>query len=311
MSYANRRVVKLSDTLENALMDSAADALDSPSSSPTAFAFGRNWIRFLSTLTEERIGEAERSLQRLLQAESLQGWRFLDAGSGSGLFSLAAHRLGAKVTSFDVDPESVSCARQLRDRFGKNDSDWNILEGSLTDAGFLKSLGEFDAVYCWGVAHHTGHMWQAIENLLPCIKPEGLFALAVYNDQLYVSRMWRGIKRLYQRLPGFLRPVLVLAIGTALFLKRLSVTVLASLLRVVTFRNPLVPFGNWIGETQSRGMHGWYDLVDWVGGWPFEVARPEAVFRFLRDRGFALKELTTSLGHGCNEFVFVRLAQPE
>jgi 2-polyprenyl-6-hydroxyphenyl methylase/3-demethylubiquinone-9 3-methyltransferase len=53
-------------------------------------------------------------------------------------------------------------------------------------------------------------------------------------------------------------------------------------------------------------MHAWYDLVDWVGGWPFEVAKPEEIFRFFRDRGFTLQELTTCSGHGCNEFVFIR-----
>ena len=53
--------------------------------------------------------------------------------------------------------------------------------------------------------------------------------------------------------------------------------------------------------------HSWYDLVDWVGGYPFEVARPEAVFNFFRARGFVLTYLTTQgCGHGCNEFVFVK-----
>ena len=54
-------------------------------------------------------------------------------------------------------------------------------------------------------------------------------------------------------------------------------------------------------------MHRWHDLIDWVGGWPFEVARPEEVFRFLSDRGFELVDLKTCGGNmGCNEFVFRR-----
>jgi 2-polyprenyl-6-hydroxyphenyl methylase/3-demethylubiquinone-9 3-methyltransferase len=92
----------------------------------------------------------------------------------------------------------------------------------------------------------------------------------------------------------------------ALFCRRAIVTLAACLARLVTFRNPLAPIGNWIRETRSRGMNSWYDLVDWVGGWPFEVARPEQIFRFMRDRGFVLQEMTTSGGHGCNEFVFQR-----
>jgi 2-polyprenyl-6-hydroxyphenyl methylase/3-demethylubiquinone-9 3-methyltransferase len=282
------------------------DIQDSSETSPAAFAFGKNWSRFLSTLNEERIAAAQRSLQSLLKCDDLQNRSFLDAGSGSGLFSLAAARLGASVTSFDVDPESVACAQQLKGSFCRDSVDWIIRQGSLADRDFLDTLGEFNVVYCWGVAHHTGNMWQAIENLVSRIKPNGSLVLAIYNDQLYVSRIWRGVTQIYQKLPKRLRPIYVAAIGVVTTLKRFSVTLLAGLLRLITFRNPLVPFLNWARESQSRGMHAWYDLVDWVGGWPFEVARPEEVFRFLRDRGFSLSELTTSAGHGCNEFVFVR-----
>ena len=274
------------------------------------FEFGRNWARYLSTLDEARIAAARRSLQLLLRIENLDQRRFLDAGSGSGLFSLAACRLGADVTSFDVDAESVACAHEVKTRFA-DAANWTIRRGSLLDRDFLNALGEFDVVYCWGVAHHTGNMWQAIENLPPLVKPGGSIVLAIYNDQSYVSRAWRGVKQAYQRLPRFIRPLFVAAVGSLMFLKRLSVTVAACLLRVVTFRNPFVPFVNWTSETQSRGMHAWYDLVDWVGGWPFEVAKPEDVFRFLRDRGFCLQELTTSSGHGCNEFTFTRKERQE
>lgn len=269
------------------------------------FRFGKNWARFLASLNDERIQGAEDSLRRLLRRD-LSGCRFLDAGSGSGLFSLAAHRLGAEVTSFDVDADSVACSRELKQRYASDAENWSVLDGSLLDRIFLESLGKFDVVYCWGVAHHTGSMWTAIENLSSLVNPGGSIVLAIYNDQFYVSRVWRAVKRIYQRLPQFLRPLYVAAIGCISFARRLTTTLLASLLRLLTLRNPLIPFLNWAGESKTRGMHAWYDLVDWVGGWPFEVARPEEVFRFLRDRGFVLDELTTSGGHGCNEFVFRR-----
>jgi 2-polyprenyl-6-hydroxyphenyl methylase/3-demethylubiquinone-9 3-methyltransferase len=48
-----------------------------------------------------------------------------------------------------------------------------------------------------------------------------------------------------------------------------------------------------------------HDLIDWVGGWPFEVSTPEEVFNFYRRRGFQLEALKTCAGGlGCNEFVF-------
>lgn len=273
------------------------------------FAFGKNWTRFLATLNEDRIRAAEDSLRKLLRRDAFQGCAFLDAGSGSGLFSLAAHRLGADVSSFDLDEDSVACTQEMKRRYADGSDRWRVLSGSLLDQSFLNSIGEFDIVYCWGVTHHTGNMWTAIANVIPLVKPGGSLVLAIYNDQLYISRAWRAVKRIYQRLPAWVRPVYVLTVGFAAFVKRLLVTMIACLLRLLTLRNPLVPLMNWAAETQARGMNGWHDLVDWVGGWPFEVARPEEVFRFLRDRGFILDEMTTCVGHGCNEFTFVRTAE--
>lgn len=300
-------------------MNVSYDTQQQGGASDVPFAFGRNWSRFLASLNADRIKAAEDSLQRLLRRDKLIGCRFLDAGSGSGLFSLAAHRLGADVTSFDVDPDSVACTQEVRRRFDGDAEDWIVVNGSLLDRTFLGTLGKFELVYCWGVAHHTGSMWAAIENLSSIVKIDGSLILAIYNDQLYISRAWRDVKRIYQRLPSFIQPLYVAAIGSAVFSKRLAVTMLACLLRLLSLRNPFAPLTSWARETQARGMHGWYDLVDWVGGWPFEVARPEEVFRFLRARGFILQELNTSGGHGCNEFVFAlidnkmnqQIAQPE
>ncbi|QDS89301.1 Ubiquinone biosynthesis O-methyltransferase [Rosistilla ulvae] len=282
------------------------EATASTNDRETPFAFGRNWASFLANLNEERIEAAEESLRRLLRRDDLEECRFLDAGSGSGLFSLAAHRLGAAVVSFDVDSESRACTERVKSQYGDNAENWQVLSGSLLDQDFLDTLGQFDVVYCWGVAHHTGDMWTAIANLCRHVKPGGSLVLAIYNDQLYVSRTWLIVKRIYQRLPAFARPLYVCAIGSAAFANRFAVTLVACCLRLLTLRNPFVPLLNWARETQARGMHGWYDLVDWVGGWPFEVARPEEIFRFVRDRGFVLQEMTTSIGHGCNEFSFAR-----
>jgi 2-polyprenyl-6-hydroxyphenyl methylase/3-demethylubiquinone-9 3-methyltransferase len=59
-------------------------------------------------------------------------------------------------------------------------------------------------------------------------------------------------------------------------------------------------------------MSPWRDVVDWVGGLPFEVARPDEVFAYCRDRGFILRTLKTQAGgHGCNEFVLERTHRKE
>lgn len=273
----------------------------------TRFEFGRNWSNYLTTLGEPRIRQAEESVRALLRRDNLEHARFLDAGSGSGLFSLAAHRLGAEITSFDLDAESVACTRRLKEAAGAADERWRIFQGSILDKEFLGTLGEFDVVYSWGVLHHTGQMWEGLDSLARRVTGDGLLVIAIYNDQGFPSRVWHVIKRTYQRLPRFLRPLYVIGVWAWGFLCRATMTVLAMLVRLVTLRNPLTPLTNWIRDRRPRGMHAWYDLVDWVGGWPFEVARPCEVFRFLRDRGFELTELVTTPGHGCNEYVFHRI----
>ena len=270
------------------------------------FKFGENWARFLSVLDEERILQAEASLRRILGVETLNGRRFLDVGSGSGLFSLAARRLGAGVLSVDYDSESVSCTRELQRRYFAGDIEWTVEAGSVLDKAYLDSLGEYDIVYSWGVLHQTGEMWRALANVAPLVAHAGLLFVAMYNDQGGASRRWWHIKRIYNRLPRSFRPLFTAAV----MIPRELLFLVVQLFR----GHPQAYFKNIANyaQTSQRGLNYWRDIVDWVGGFPFEVAKPEQVFRFYRDRGFGLSELTTMTGGvGCNEFVFVRQACPE
>ena len=260
------------------------------------FEFGRNWSDYLQRLEEAHIVEAERSLMKMLDRSDLKGTRVLDAGCGSGLFSLAARRLGAKVHSFDFDPRSVACAAELRRRYYPEDTEWTIEQGSVLDADYLSSLGHFGVVYSWGVLHHTGDMWRAIEEVATRVVPGGTFFISIYNDQGRRSRIWTRVKRTYNRVPA-LRPLLLVA---SLLLLWGPTTVRDLLLRGH-------PFHTWRNYGKGRGMLPWRDLVDWVGGYPFAVAKPEAIFEFCKQRGFTLAKLKTCGGGlACNEFVFTR-----
>lgn len=276
----------------------------SPSLPEPRFAFGANWRRFLEVVSEERVGTAVQSLRDLLGATDLAGRRFLDIGCGSGLFSLAARRLGARVHSFDYDPQSVACALELRRRFAPDDAEWTIEQGSVLDAADLRARGPFEVVYSWGVLHHTGAMWQALENAALPVAPGGRLVVSLYNDQGIWSRYWLLVKRTYNSL---LRP---LRLPFALvFILGLEARV--ALYALLTLR-PMRYVRAWTEYGQNRGMSRWHDLLDWVGGYPFEVARPEEVFDFYRKRGFTLVGLKTCGGKlGCNEYVFERAGAGE
>lgn len=264
------------------------------------FAFGANWERFASDLSEAQIARARQSVAEMLGEGAIDGKTFLDVGSGSGLFSLAATALGARrVHSFDYDVDSVRTTQALKDRYAPQSS-WAVERGSALDADYMRRLGAYDIVYSWGVLHHTGDMWRALELTCERVSVGGALFVSIYNDRGRASRRWRRIKRLFNRLPGALRtPYVVLAM--------LPSEVFVLLRHLATFRVRTY-YRLWRpGAGRPRGMSRWHDLIDWVGGYPFEVAKPEQVFAFCADRGFRMTRMTTAGGGaGCNQFVFVR-----
>jgi 2-polyprenyl-6-hydroxyphenyl methylase/3-demethylubiquinone-9 3-methyltransferase len=124
--------------------------------------------------------------------------------------------------------------------------------------------------------------------------------VAIYNDTGTQSTRWKSIKRTYNRLPSPLRPLFALL--------AVAPDELKFALRALVRLRP----GNYVRSwtkyaDNNRGMSRWHDIVDWVGGYPYEVATPDEIFDFYRKQGFTLAKLRCGkVGLGCNEFVFVK-----
>ena len=254
------------------------------------FEFGKNWQNFVSSVDEAQIRDARNALANLLNTDSLENESFLDAGCGSGIVSLAARDLGAsRIHSFDYDNDSVRATQTLVSESGSG-SEWNVEQGSLTDHSYLQQLGQFDTVYSWGVIHHTGAMWQVAQALPLLVKPGGRLVVAIYNDQGLLSTVWRIVKKFYVGSPS---PLQLVMAGSYFALTSVARTIK----NLITLRG--------VRRNRPRGMSAWHDAVDWVGGYPFEVATREEVIEFFNKRGFTTENvLSVGSKQGCNQFVF-------
>ena len=269
------------------------------------FAFGRNWQSFVTNhLNQERIDEAKKSMVEFCDANDLiKGKTFIDVGCGSGLFSTVAYQLGASsIVSFDIDPNSIKCCEYLREKQG-NSPNWRIAHGSILDDAFVSSLGQYDFVYSWGVLHHTGGMWKAIENASKLVAEKGAFCIGIYNradaygiypdGRCGPSHLWVKEKKLYSRMPHPVQTLIDYAVMSLLVI-----------LYVLTFNNPIKKIRN---HKQFRGMSWRIDIKDWLGGHPYEYASVDEVFNFVKRLGFSLENLKCNPGLMNNEYLFRKL----
>ncbi len=257
------------------------------------FAFGKNWSRYAQAVEEAHLDAATHSLQQMLESENLQGQSFLDIGCGSGLFSVVAARLGAQVRAFDYDTDSVETTRALWNRFGPSKAPLHLEQGDVLDAAYMERLGTHDIVYSWGVLHHTGAMWDAMNHAAARVRPGGTLFIALYNHQPFWSSFWKVTKRTYCRAP---RPVQAAMYGTY----TIQQTVRGFLVDVLRGRNPRTRY-----KVGMRGITIHRDRLDWLGGYPFEVATPGQVLQWADEHGFDLvRSELVGRRLGCNQYVF-------
>lgn len=261
------------------------------------YGFGKNWDEFVSRrLSDKIIEESMDHMRRFLRRDSLEGKTVLDIGCGSGIHSLAALRLGAeRVVSFDYDDDSVMTTKKVRDWSGEK-RDWQIMQGSVLDAHWMRSLPKADLVYSWGVLHHTGSMWNAVRNAALPLKEDGEFYIALYSSDIYLDptpEFWIRLKRAYNQANPVTRKLMELKYVYWILIRP----------EIAAGRDPLGLMQNY----GKRGMTAWTDAKDWLGGYPMEFAG------YAETRDFCAKELGLDLmnvltGEGCTEYLFARSA---
>ena len=261
------------------------------------FRFGENWRSFIGTVTADAVAEAERGLTRLFPDGEIRGRRFLDIGCGSGLSALAACRLGAAhVDAIDSDAQSVAAATELLAKL-QPAGGWSVRHASVFDLD-PERHGRYDIVYSWGVLHHSGAMWRALDRAAAMVAPGGLLAVALYR-RTKLCPVWRLEKRFY----ATARPATQAAIRTVY-----QAAHRAGLL--ATGRNP----ARYIARYRSaRGMDWRHDVHDWLGGYPYESTTPERVVAHLKELGFARRLVFEHkaaafgfFGSHCDEYVAIR-----
>ena len=256
------------------------------------FDFGANWQAFSDRLMDEdRVVAAMRSLRKVVQRETLEGTRVADVGCGSGLFSISATRLGAaRVVGLDINPLCIDVSRRNQANLASTAA-LTFHRASVLSPEELAPFGTFDLVYAWGSLHHTGAMWDALRNVTRMVAPGGTLVVAIYNQHA-TSPVWRVIKRTYTRAPDFVKAPMAAAAAIVIFLAK----------ALVTGRNPL---------EKERGMDFWYDVVDWVGGYPYEYATRSCVEQFVTSAGFTTTRFVRAqVPTGCNQYVFKLDAPP-
>lgn len=261
------------------------------------FDFGENWREFSDhALTPDKIRQAAEDFASFMArgAVDVRGSSFLDIGFGQGLTLLGSAATGAKVVGCDINPKCAQVLQLNRKHFpGVDVREIPVLVGSILDPEIVESLRKeapengYDVVHSWGVLHHTGRMWQAIEIAASLVRPGGTLFLALYNRH-WTSPAWAAIKRFYAWAPGWLQKSMVGVLYPVILAAKW----------VVTGTNPMV---------MDRGMNFYYNVVDWVGGYPYEYASRAEVTRYLEGRNFTLRVSTPAVvPTGCNEYVFIR-----
>jgi 2-polyprenyl-3-methyl-5-hydroxy-6-metoxy-1,4-benzoquinol methylase len=259
----------------------------------TRFEFGENWANYSKTISTSQI---DSSIQRILQffeEDDLIDKKFLDIGSGSGIHSLAALKLGvSELVAFDYDENSVNTTKDVLIK-NWNKNNYRVFQGDILEGGTGDDL--FDIVYSWGVLHHTGNLKKALKNAAELTRKGGFFMFSVYGKTRY-CKFWKRIKKWYCNATD----------DKKAFAERLYVKLFGFYL-LLRFKSLNTHIRNY--SKNKRGMNFYYDVRDWMGGYPYESISRKEIHNLMTEEGLGLvrenvRKRSGLFGSGCDEYLF-------
>ena len=256
------------------------------------FGFGKNWQSYSRTaLTRERMDQARQAFRSLFAGVQLEGKSFLDIGFGQGLSLICAAEMGANGLGVDIDPDNLEALKATAGAMGYQGLPKTRI-ASILDSAFVnecRAQGGFHVVHSWGVLHHTGNMRQAFDNACCLVADGGYLVCSIYNRH-WSSPPWKAVKYLYNKSPALLQRAFIAVFYPVIYVAKW----------VVTGKDP---------RRKDRGMDFYHDVIDWVGGYPYEYASIQEIKDLVCPKGFdCLRVQPARVPTGCNEFVFRKSA---
>jgi ubiquinone/menaquinone biosynthesis C-methylase UbiE len=225
--------------------------------------------------------ETEKHWKIFFTSEEVAGRSVLDAGCGTGIFSIIFANQGAgRVTGIDISEGSLGTARGLKEKFGLDSAEF--MKQDMLDLPFADA--SFDIVWAWGTVHHTTDPFQAIDQLIRVLKPGGALLLAVYT-RTRLTFIHEIIRKTLVRTP------------------RRSWTCLSKVMAL--FLAPVVLFFK-KREKSRKGEKLEELILDWYFVPIRHYYRPEEIRKYLEDKGFAIEKFLPASGRfdSTSNFIF-------
>jgi ubiquinone/menaquinone biosynthesis C-methylase UbiE len=240
--------------------------------------------KFYDVVWTEYIPEYEASEKHweiFYAAEEVQGKSILDAGCGTGIFSIIFANKGAdQVTGIDISEGSLHTAQSLKEKFGLKNAEFekqDMLALPFPDRSF-------DIVWAWGTVHHTTDPFKAIDELIRVLKPSGSILLAIYK-RTRLTFIHEIIRKILVRTP------------------RKTWKVLAKILAI--FLSPVI-FLLKKREKSRKGEKLEELIIDWYFVPIRHYYKPGEIKNYLEERGFSVEKFLPASGRfdSTSNFIF-------